>query len=390
MIYKPIMHISDPAKRENCGQSGSAITKLMMFFLLVLMLGSAVSCYSEEPPKAAETVAEQPVAEIQDTISVIGVGDIMLGTNYPSVQDLPPNDGRDILAPVHSILQSADLCFGNLEGTFLTGSGTPKQTANPENCYVFKSPDHYVENLSAAGFDVMSIANNHIGDFGTKGKENTVKMLNSVGIRYAGLLEYPKTVFTHGGIRYGFCAFSPNVATVKLNDYPVARKIISELASECDIVIVSFHSGAEGVSHRNITRKTETYVGENRGNPYEFARMAIDAGADILFGHGPHVTRAIDIYKNRFIAYSLGNFATYGRISISGVKGLAPIVQVNVTKTGEFLDAQIYSTKQTGEGGPVPDPENGALKEIMNLTKADFPKSQLLISETGKVVLKGN
>lgn len=367
----------------------------LLCMLLLIMLSATVSCFSQNDPKPQsgsepgreDSLVVQPVAVV-DTITVIGVGDIMLGTNYPAPGYLPPNEGRDILAPVHSILQAADVSFANLEGTFLTGQGTPKQTANPANCYVFKSPDHYVENLSAAGIDVVSIANNHIGDFGSTGKQNTTRMLDSVGISYAGLLEHPKAVFTKGNVRYGFCAFSPNSATMKLNDYTTAKRIISELASECDIVIVSFHAGAEGTRYRNVTRKKEIYLNEDRGNPYEFARMAIDAGADILFGHGPHLTRAIDIYKNRFIAYSLGNFATYGRINIDGVLGMAPIISVNVTPEGEFIDAQITSTRQYGEGGPVVDPGNGALKEIIILTRADFPESMLQISDSGKVTAR--
>ena len=130
------------------------------------------------------------------------------------------------------------------------------------------------------------------------------------------------------------------------------------------------------------------FLGENRGNPYEFSRVAIDAGADIIFGHGPHVTRGMDIYKNRFIAYSLGNFATYARFSLSGVKGLAPIVKVNVTKEGKFIDAQITSTKQTGEGGPQLDPENRVIKEIQRLTAKDLPNSTIIISNDGKITEK--
>ena len=94
------------------------------------------------------------------------------------------------------------------------------------------------------------------------------------------------------------------------------KKTIAYLDSLVDIVIVSFHGGAEGSEYTNITKKTEIFLGENRGNPYEFSRVAIDAGADVIFGHGPHVTRSMDIYKNRFIAYSLGNFATYARMSL--------------------------------------------------------------------------
>ena len=125
-----------------------------------------------------------------------------------------------------------------------------------------------------------------------------------------------------------------------INDLQVSTNIIKELDKLCDIIIVSFHGGAEGQKYENVTRKQETYYGENRGNVYKFAHNAIDAGADIIFGHGPHVTRAIDLYKDRFIIYSLGNFCTYGRFNISGVYGISPIIELTVDNNGRFLNAE--------------------------------------------------
>ena len=322
-----------------------------------------------------------------DTISIIGVGDMMLGTNYPDKSYLPPNDGKDILSAVAHILRDADVTFGNLEGVLLTALGNPKKCNDPKICYAFKSPDHYVKHFKEAGFDVVSIANNHVGDFGTPGTENTVRLLQEEEIYYAGLTTYPYTTFTIDDVRYGFCAFAPNYGTVSIHDYKNAQRIVSLLDSISDIVIVSFHGGAEGQAHNRITRKGETFIGENRGNPYEFARKVIDAGADIVFGHGPHVIRAIDIYKDRFIAYSLGNFATYGRFNISGISGYAPIVKVYVDKTGKFLEAEVFSARQYGEGGPVLDENQSALKEIKRLTKLDIPEAGFNFRDDGKITV---
>lgn len=323
----------------------------------------------------------------QDTISIIGVGDMMLGTNYPAGY-LPPDDGKELLTPVKDILIDADLTFGNMEGTLLTGEGKMKTCSNPATCYAFKSPDHYITYFKEAGFDVLSLANNHSGDFGAPGKTNTVSLLKENEIEFAGLVEYPYTIFTKDSITYGFCAFAPNNGTVSINDRDNAVGIVRHLDSLCDIVIVSFHGGAEGVTHRNITKKNEIYLGENRGNPYQFSRDVIDAGADIVFGHGPHVTRAIDLYKGRFIAYSLGNFATYGRFNLKGATGHAPIVKVYVNEKGEFIQGQITSTKQIGEGGPILDADQNALNEIISLTQTDLPESKLLIGKDGLVKTK--
>lgn len=319
------------------------------------------------------------------TIKLIGVGDLMLGTNYPNSTYLPANDGKNLLQPVKDILIKGDVTFGNLEGVLLTGKGKVKNCSNPNVCYAFKMPDHYIDYLVEVGFNLLSIANNHIRDFGSVGTANTLRVLNEAGIPHAGLAECPYTTFEKDGIRYGFAAFAPNTGTIKINDYANARKIISHLNSISDIVIISFHGGAEGSMMKHVTRKTEIFLGENRGNPYEFARMAIDAGADVILGHGPHVTRAIDIYKDRFISYSLGNFATYGRFNLSGPNGISPIIELNLSGDGTFISGKIYSTKQLGEGGPVIDEQNRALKEIQELMRTDIPESILNIESDGTI-----
>ena len=116
---------------------------------------------------------------------VLGVGDMMIGTNYPSKRYLPINDGRDIFKDVSQIINKADIAFGNLEGTLLTGQGEIKNCSDPKKCYAFKSPDNYVENYKNAGFDIVSIANNHINDFGEIGRKNTQRVLEENGIYFS-------------------------------------------------------------------------------------------------------------------------------------------------------------------------------------------------------------
>ena len=308
------------------------------------------------------------ITPVKEIVSIVGVGDIMLGT------------GKNILTDVESITKDADITFGNLEGVLLTKGGTPKIC---DNCFSFRMPDNYVEYLKEAGFDILSLANNHINDFGKVGRENTVKVLKNAGIRFAGLRDYPYTIFEKDGIKYGFCAFGPNYPNI--TNFDDATSIVKELNSKCDIVIVSLHMGAEGQSRRHISRKTEYFLGENRGNPYKLARTAIDAGADVVFGQGPHVPRAVDIYKGRFIAYSLGNFATYGHFDLNGVCGISPIVKIWVNKKGEFISGRIYSVKLIGSGIPVVDKDQKALKEVINLTKSDVPETGLIIKTDGVI-----
>jgi hypothetical protein len=318
----------------------------------------------------------------RDTLTIIGVGDIMMGTNYPE-NKLPAENGAGLMRSVNSILKNADVTFGNLEGTLLDSGGTPKTCRDPKVCYAFRTPVAYVQNLVDAGFDMMSLANNHAGDMGDAGRKSSMKTLEDAGILHAGQLQQKTCIFTKDGIRYGLIAFAPNSNCVPLNDTEGAKKLVAELSKQCDVVIVSFHGGAEGAQYQNVTRKTELYHGENRGNVYQFSHAIIDAGADIIFGHGPHVTRAIEVYKKRIIAYSLGNFCTYRGISVSGVNGLAPILKVKTNKNGEFLQGEIISTYQTYGDGVKVDPEKKVLKIIQDLTKKDFPETPISIGANG-------
>nr|MCR5454439.1 CapA family protein [Bacteroidales bacterium] len=142
----------------------------------------------------------------------------------------------------------------------------------------------------------------------------------------------------------------------------------------------------EGRSHQHLTKQTEYCFGENRGNVYQLAHSLIDEGADIVLGHGPHVTRAVEIYKNKFIAYSMGNFATYSNVSIAGESGLAPIFRVKMNKkTGDCYYAETVPTYQVKGKGPLIDPQKRVIKVIQNLTATDFKDNLPTISDDGTI-----
>jgi len=322
-------------------------------------------------------------AQTKDTVTVIGVGDIMMGSNYPDRSGLPPNDGLALMKEVEPVLNNADVTIGNLEGVLLDQGGIAKTCRNPKVCYVFRSPTSYVQNLVNAGFDALSLANNHAGDFGYVGMQSSISTLEKAGLYHAGQTSKPYSTFEKEGIKYGFIAFAPNTGCNNINDLVAAKKMVAHLDSVADIVIVSFHGGAEGPEHQRVTRKDEWFYSENRGNVYQFAHAVIDAGGDIVFGHGPHVTRAIEVYKDKFIAYSLGNFCTYAGINVSGVSGLSPIIKVFTDRKGFFFKANITSTQQSFLSSVKLDPQNQVLKRIQELTKSDFPEGGVTIDSAG-------
>ncbi len=320
----------------------------------------------------------------RSSLTIIGTGDIMLGTSYPSESYLPPGkDCSPILRPVHEVLQSGDLLFGNMEGVFCSEGGTPKKCKDLTKCYVFRMPDHFLNCILEAGYDVLSVANNHVNDFGPTGRASTAALLDSSGVAYAGFVTHPWTLFEKEGVMYGFAAFAPNRGTMNLKDYDQAAAITAMLDSIADVVIISFHGGAEGKDYQHVVRGDEEYLGYNRGSVYRFAHRVVDAGADVVFGHGPHVTRAAELYGDRLICYSLGNFATYRRFNLKGPNGIAPIVKVTVDSEGRFMRGEVVSVYQPGEGGPRIDPAGRAAAKLKELSESDFPGQELVLDIDG-------
>lgn len=324
--------------------------------------------------------------KIKDTISITAVGDIMLGSAFPSKNNLPPDDAINSFDAVLAFLKG-DIVFGNLEGCFLnSGNSTKCKGLNPNNCYAFRMPDRYGKIIKDAGFNVLSIANNHVGDFDARGRKNTAKILDSLQIKYAGQLDKPFDLFEIDSVKYAFCAFAPNENTVSIKDINNAKLLVAELKKQADIVIVSFHGGGEGAKFEHVTRKTEIFYKENRGNVYAFAHGVIDAGADVVLGHGPHVTRAVEVYKNKFIAYSLGNFCTYGMFSLKGSNAYAPLLQLKISSKGDFLYADVISIKQDKVDRLTIDENFTAFKKMKLLTETDF-RENLLKFETNRISL---
>jgi hypothetical protein len=348
---------------------------------LFIAIGLLLSCHiSVSQTKTEET----------NSLTFIGVGDMMMGTHFPSKKYLPPNnDPYPLMQEVIPTLHSADVVFGNLEGAFLDKGAVFKRCKDTTKCYAFKTPTSYAPVLKKAGFNLLSLANNHIRDFGPAGMRTTTALLDSMQIPYAGLISKPFDTLRVANKLIGLCAFAPNTGTVQIGDIAGAKKIVMHLSQMCDYVLVSFHGGAEGAKHQHITREDEIFYGENRGNVYAFSHAMIDAGADIVFGHGPHVPRSVEVYRNKFIAYSLGNFFTYSRFNLSGPNGLSPVIKVSVDENGDFVQGQIHSFRQVKGAGVFSDPQHTVAKKIKDLTFIDFPELQnrLFIDEEGSIFM---
>lgn len=364
----------------------------MKAIALFLIMCSSFSCTlktagntPENQPATAKKHAPQHTTRSPkaDTLTIAMCGDIMMGTTYPTPQ-LPPDRGENIFRDTKPYTTAADIAVGNLEGAICDGGTTTKKGG--KYSYAFRMPTDFAPLLKDAGYDFLSMANNHAFDFGEEGIRSTEQALDAQGIKYAGIAGRTEAeVIEKDGIRYGFCAFGHNRYTYKHTDLALVKRILDELRSRCDILIVSFHGGAEGRDKRHLPYGTETFLGENRGNLREFAHFCIDNGADVVYGHGPHVVRAVEVYNRRFIAYSLGNFCTPYGISLAGISGYAPVITIRVSNEGMFIDGQIHSFIQQRGIGPRKDANNLVAKEIKALTEADIKDREVTIDEEGNI-----
>lgn len=339
------------------------------------------------PDETESEPAPAPIPPAPDkrhlSIRIAAVGDIMLGTDYPE-NHLPDDDGAGFLADVTPVLAAADLTVGNLEGVLADGGEPVKACSNPQACYLFRSPTRYAGHLASAGFDLVSLANNHALDFGEAGRDSSMAALDAVGIRHSGR-EGEFASFRHGELSVAFLAFAVTRNSNLVFDYELVETTVGDFAATHDIVIVSFHGGAEGQAFTRIPFAEEEYYGEPRGDVVRFARLAVDAGADLVVGHGPHVIRAAERYRDRLIAYSLGNFATYYGISVAGIKGIAPILDVTLDGDGRFIEGRVVSTRQLRPAGPGIDPSGEALKMLRSLSRQDFGNPGLEFHDDGRL-----
>lgn len=243
-------------------------------------------------------------------LKIAAVGDIMLGgTGAPEFERF----GYDYpFEKTSALLKQSHIVFGNLEGPLTHADHAPVAKK-----YLYRSPPEKVAPaLLNAGFNVVSLANNHAMDQGVEGLKHTLAALDLVGIKHAGagmnLAEARKPALLESkGVRVAFLAYTLTFpeefwATADRPGSPFGheaqvRADIAAAQSQADIVLVSFHWGQEG--------KTEL-----RDYQRSLGRAAIDAGAAAVIGHHPHILQGVERYKNGVILYSLGNFAfgTYG------------------------------------------------------------------------------
>ncbi len=332
------------------------------------------------PSQAAKIPANLPA-----TVSIKAVGDMIPGTNFP-YNKLPENKER-LFESVKPYLQGADILFGNFEST-MTDYPYSSKGGGGGMLFAFRTPPSYAKIFKDVGFDILNVANNHSYDFNEQGFKDTIKNIDSNGMKSVGKRD--QIVYQNvKGVNVAFIGFS-NYGEVhnSLLELQAGAEVVKKARQKADIVVISVHAGAEGTGALNVRNKNEFFYGENRGNMVLFSRTMIDAGADLILGHGPHVTRALELYKGKLIAYSLGNFMGYRTLSTAGELGQSLILDVKMTPKGDFVSGKIIPIELSSQGIPSVDDDFRSVGLIRRLTKSDFPNTGLMIDDKGQILKK--
>ena len=327
---------------------------------------------------APATPVARPAGDRARTVRLALVGDIVMGTTE---YGLPPDGGRHLFRPVAPLL-TGDVVVGNLEGT-LTTRGVSKCGAGSPNCFAFRTPPGYAANLRRAGFTVMNLANNHSNDYGPVGLADTVQALGRAGLRETGRPGRYVVVTTRSGVRVAVLGFATYAWANRVDDIPAARALVRRAAAEADVVVVTMHAGAEGSDRQRVRPGVEYYLGENRGDVMAFSRAVVDAGADLVVGHGPHVLRGMEFHRGRLIAYSMGNFTGWKAFSLGGPLGTSGVLQVTLRADGAWVSGRFRPTYMVPPGAPVPG--GSGITQVAALSRQDFGARGARIGADGAI-----
>jgi poly-gamma-glutamate capsule biosynthesis protein CapA/YwtB (metallophosphatase superfamily) len=256
-----------------------------------------------------------------ETIEVIIVGDIMLDRGVAYMTEKYGNgDFRFPFLKIADELNKADIVFGNLEGP-ISDKGE-----RVGSIYSFRMNPKVIEGLSFAGFNVLSLANNHSFDFGRQALEDTFTRLRDAGIDYVGF--GPAVIKEVNGTKIGFLAYSPfGINKISENDFTRVKEEIKTAKEQVDVLVVSLHAGEE-------YQKTPTRF------QVDFFNMANEAGADVVAGHHPHVIQATSTGSGQ-VFYSLGNFVFDQGFSQETMQGEIVKVLIENGKIKEMIPVKI-------------------------------------------------
>ncbi|MDP2664981.1 MAG: CapA family protein [bacterium] len=309
--------------------------KRFFFFAIILtssllLLAGSFLLWSEQ--------AQAPNDEGQENkkeLVLLFAGDIMLDRGVEFYVKENGGDWKFPFLKIAGFLKGADLVFGNLESV-ISDKGEKQGSI-----YSFRADPQSMEGLVSAGFDVVSVANNHSMDYGAEAFLDSIQRLKDANITPVGFNHEPVIVEVQG-TKIGFLAYTEQgsplwdnpqaPASVTWMDGSRLSQLMEEVEAAklaADIVVVSFHFGDEYQTKPNATQEL-------------LSKTAISAGANLVIGHHPHIVQSVEQYQTGWIAYSLGNFVFDQGFSKETMEGLLLEVIVQEKKITKVSPRPIH------------------------------------------------
>ena len=347
---------------QRSSPTGPIVALVVLLLSLVVVVAAGNGTPSAPPPAPTTTAAADDgdapptTATKKENVAITWVGDLMIGSTTPAPPKLPP-DPNTVFDPVREFLVG-DIVSGNLEGPLTESGPTGKCETVQGDCFLFSQPPQFAEVYKNAGFNLLNLANNHTNDRGAEGVRNTQIALEQVGIKFAGL-KNQQADFDVKGVKVRVIGFARNESANSITDLTQVAETVKVASQGVDLVYVVFHGGEEGEAAAKSVEKEIV----------DFAHTAVDNGADMVVGSGPHVLRAMEVYNGRLIAYSLGNFATYERFNVSGIQARSAVLQATVAPDGTFVTGKLVPVRleQQGDKKGLPQPGGQAIPFMQEL-----------------------
>ena len=345
--------------------SSHPVTSKAAYVLLLLLSSHSVSA------QTLTCTSQTPATDTTEAVRMVFGGDMVLGNSFV-VEHIPKDWEERYFAGVRSILKRADIAIGNFENTLTEHDKTSKNPGSGRQ-FAFRSPPHYAELMYREGFRILNVANNHAYDFGETGFKDTVENMRLAGITVAGLRDEAATISVRG-LNITVLGFMYSNRFNTVFELEESAALVRKAKAKGAYVIATFHAGAEGSPAVWHDDKEEEFMGENRGNTVAFSRAMIDAGADLIVGHGPHVLRAAECYQGKPIVYSLGNFVGVGGLSAKNFAAVSALLEISVAQDGTLQNINLVPLRFNEQKLPHVDPQEFGTRLVNYLGKhAKYP-----------------
>ena len=335
---------------------------------------------------------------LRPPIRLCAGGDVTLGTNLDTLwakaaarrlrADFQLSDAPDaLLAPLKSFFEGADIVLVNVEGAIGDGFAPRKCGKKTLNCFAFRQPAAAataIRRLVDSAAVVGNVANNHARDAGDDGFLVSLSYLRRAGVLVTGADTLATPVVTRRGDTIAVLGFYTSSDSPDARDLDAVRRHVARAVERWGTVVVTMHLGAEGAGAQRTHDSTELFLGTiDRGNPVAFANAALESGATLVIGHGPHVIRAAEWRDDRLVLYSLGNLLTYGPFRLAEPMNRGVVACAEIDSARHVRTAWLRPTMQLAPGVLRPDSAARAITLVDSLSGLDFPATGVLVGTDG-------